>query len=67
MTAAAQLASLLLDRFEISDKPNLEEICGRLGLPSGPTSPAFAARVVTLNRCYAGTTLSLVSQDVRFD
>lgn len=32
MTAAAQLASLLLDRFGVSDKPDLEDICRRLGL-----------------------------------
>ncbi len=32
MTAAAQLASLLLDRFKISGKLDLEEICRTLGL-----------------------------------
>lgn len=32
MTAAAQLASLLLDSFGVSDKPDLEEICRKLGL-----------------------------------
>jgi Zn-dependent peptidase ImmA (M78 family) len=32
VTAAAQLASLLLDRFKISGKPDLNEICRALGL-----------------------------------